>query len=660
MKNKAFKCLAACFSTVFVCVVALLVVLSIDVAAADCANGEHYWSQAGECIECGLACDHPEYERDNYTIVEPTCTAQGYTIYTCAECGVSINGDYTDATGHIYDQKNTNPEYKFSSATCTSPALYHYSCACGEEGTGYFTSGSALGHSWSSAGDCITCGVACDHPEYEPDNYTVIEPTCTTQGYTLYTCIDCKASVKDDYTDATGHTFDQKNTDLDYRLSAATCTSPAKYFYSCSCGEKGSTTFLDGSALGHSWSVAGECIECGLACDHQDYDRENYTVIEPTCTKRGYTKYFCLDCESYFFENYVDALGHYWSPAGECIECGLACDHKGCLGDAISTVPPTCVDKGYTLHKCSCCLSEVKVYISPTYEHTYDQMNPSLTYLVSAATCTSPAMYHWSCSCGLEGLVLFRYGSPLGHTWSNEGDCIACGKECNHPSESGGICTECGFVLSYDLLTDYFVHLDFIVGETELTPDLTSLNDSVKYWVDIQKDEHNRILLDGFCALPSGVDHYSFYIIKKDGTYIPSGPLINNYAGFELAEEQLNEIAQSGLNIYEYNENGRFQFYLDLDFYAHEDIMVYVCAFTNDAETVTLLELDIPAFENDETTSEMDDSDQTVKDNSANDVSIVAPIIAIVIAVSAVAVLLYVINKKPGKPGTKNKVRRKR
>ena len=555
MKNKAFKCLAACFSTVFVCVVALLVVLSIDVAAAGCANGEHYWSPAGECIECGLACDHPEYERDNYTIVEPTCTAQGYTIYTCAECGARINDDYTNVIEHIYDQKNTSSIYKVTSATCTSAALYHYSCACGKEGTGLFLSGSALGHLWSDSGECITCG---------------------------------------------------------------------------------------------------------LACDHENYDSENYTVIKPTCTKRGYTRYFCFTCESYFAENYVDALGHYWSPAGECIECGLACDHEGCLGDVISTVAPTCVDKGYTLHECSCCLAEVKVYTSsPTYVHRYDQMNPSLTYLVSAANCTSAATYHWSCSCGLEGVALFRYGSPLGHTWSTEGDCITCGKECNHPSESGGKCTECGFVF-YDLLTDYLVHLDLIVGETELVPDLTSLNGSVKCLVDIQKDEHNRILLDGFCALPFGVDHYYFNVIKKDGTVITGNRLLNNYAGFELTQEQLDEIAQSGLNIYEYNENGRFQFYLDLDFYAHEDIMVYVCAFTNEADIVTILELDIPVLENDETTSEMDDSDQTEKDNSVNDVSIVAPIIAAVSIVSAVAILLYVINKKTGKPGTKNKVRRKR
>ncbi len=57
------------------------------------------------------------------------------------------------------------------------------------------------------------------------------------------------------------HTYDQTNTDSQYRKSAATCTAAAVYYKSCECGEKGTTTFTFGNAAGHSfgdWLVTEE------------------------------------------------------------------------------------------------------------------------------------------------------------------------------------------------------------------------------------------------------------------------------------------------------------------------------------------------------------------------------------------------------------------
>ncbi|MGN1099073.1 MAG: leucine-rich repeat protein [Christensenellales bacterium] len=50
-------------------------------------------------------------------VVAPTCTEQGYTIYTC-ECGDSYRGDYVSATGHSYGE----PEWSwdgYGAATAT-------------------------------------------------------------------------------------------------------------------------------------------------------------------------------------------------------------------------------------------------------------------------------------------------------------------------------------------------------------------------------------------------------------------------------------------------------------------------------------------------------------------------------------------------------------
>ncbi len=37
------------------------------------------------------------------------------------------------------------------------------------------------------------------------------------------------------------------------------------------------------------------------------------TEKAPTCTRWGYTKYSCIDCEEYYMDNYLSALGHNWN-----------------------------------------------------------------------------------------------------------------------------------------------------------------------------------------------------------------------------------------------------------------------------------------------------------------------------------------------------------
>ena len=60
------------------------------------------------------------------------------------------------------------------------------------------------------------------------------------------------------------HSFDQKNTSLTYRKSIATCTEAAVYYYSCSCGEKGIQTFEYGLPDEHDWDSNGFCSACGI------------------------------------------------------------------------------------------------------------------------------------------------------------------------------------------------------------------------------------------------------------------------------------------------------------------------------------------------------------------------------------------------------------
>jgi hypothetical protein len=69
---------------------------------------------------------------------------------------------------------------------------------------------------------------------------------CTADG-----CPVTDNSQKDGYA---AHTYDQQVTSDTYLASAANCTEPAEYYYSCICGAKGTETFTDGTPEGHKWS----------------------------------------------------------------------------------------------------------------------------------------------------------------------------------------------------------------------------------------------------------------------------------------------------------------------------------------------------------------------------------------------------------------------
>ena len=99
--------------------------------------------------------------------------------------------------------------------------------------------------------------------ESEKHTVTVIdavEPTCTADGSTAGTqCVTCNL-----YLDAPAarsrisHTYSEKNTDTQYRKSAATCKASAVYYYACTCGAfstYSSGTYIHGDPLPHTPEV---------------------------------------------------------------------------------------------------------------------------------------------------------------------------------------------------------------------------------------------------------------------------------------------------------------------------------------------------------------------------------------------------------------------
>ncbi|MDO4363615.1 MAG: leucine-rich repeat domain-containing protein, partial [Clostridia bacterium] len=72
--------------------------------------------------------------KHNYkqTIVEPTCTTQGHTIYTCTECGYTYKSDFVTTVEHSFK------DYKYNNdATCTADGTQTATCeyGCGTQNT---------------------------------------------------------------------------------------------------------------------------------------------------------------------------------------------------------------------------------------------------------------------------------------------------------------------------------------------------------------------------------------------------------------------------------------------------------------------------------------------------------------------------------------------
>lgn len=126
------------------------------------------------------------------------------------------------------------------------------------------------------------------------------------------------------------HVFDQQITSDATLVNKATCSTAARYYLSCACGEVGTDTFEYGEPLDHDWN--------------------DWTVTKaPTCTETGAERRTCKRGDAQEARA-IDALGHdlarVEAVAPTCTEAGVAehwvCSRCGALfADAAGTVPTT-------------------------------------------------------------------------------------------------------------------------------------------------------------------------------------------------------------------------------------------------------------------------------------------------------------------------------
>ena len=380
---------------------------SAVVTAPSCQN-EGYTTYT--CSDCGYS------YKDNFvpkshvasgagTVTAPTCTEQGYTTYTCSKCGETYKADYVDALGHtVVVDPAVAPD-------CTHTGLTEGShCSVCNEVLKAQETVPATGHTvvidpavipdcthtgLSEGAHCSVCGDVLKEQEVLPaKNHSykksVTEPTCTEKGYTTYTCSVCGDSYVADYVDALGHKY-------------------------------------------------------------------NAVVTKPTCTEKGYTTYTCSVCGDSYVADYVDALGHTVvvdpAVAPDCTHTGLTegshCSVCNAVLKAQETVPatghsydkvvtaPTCTEKGYTTYTCSVC--------GDSYVADYvDALGHKYNAVVTAPTCTEKGYTTYTCSVCGDSYVA-DYVDALGHTVVVD---PAVAPDCTHTGlTEGSHCSVCNEVL---------------------------------------------------------------------------------------------------------------------------------------------------------------------------------------------------------------------
>ena len=390
-------------------------------------------------------------------VLAPTCTQGGYTTYTCSGCGDSYMDLWVDPVGHSYDKGKIT-----TAPGCEKSGVKTYTCTgCGHTKT---EAVKATGHHYGSV---------------------VTAPTCTEQGFTTHTCTGCGKSYVDSFTDALGHSYDDgeltivPGCDTD-GITTYTCTlcgdtrteraEATKHQYvsvvtAPTCTEAGFTThtctkcggsYIDSrkAALGHHYDEGKTTVEpdcesdgwkkfactaCGITkTEVVPAEGHSYAaqVTAPTCTGQGYTTHICAACGDYYFDGYVQALGHSYDDGRISLEPGCATDGEktylcGTCGAVKTEVVPanghdyhsevitaTCTQDGYVKHTCQVCGDSYTDAYAAAFGHSYNH-----GVITTAAGCETQGIKTYTCAaCGDTQTEIL---DALGHSY-RDGACVRC------------------------------------------------------------------------------------------------------------------------------------------------------------------------------------------------------------------------------------------
>ncbi len=174
-----------------------------------------------------------------------------------------------------------------------------------------------------------------------------VDPTCESDGYSVYSCARCGDSYTSDMVPALGHDYHSEE-------KSATCAEGGYIKYTCS-------------------NCNGYYVENEVEKLSHDYE---VSVISPTCLSEGYTLKTCKLCGDEVKENYTAKSDHGYVLIKEKL--------------------PSSTEEGYRNYECSQC--------GASYSETLDKVVHVHSYkgvITKSATCETSGVNTFTCSlCG--------------------------------------------------------------------------------------------------------------------------------------------------------------------------------------------------------------------------------------------------------------------
>jgi hypothetical protein len=315
----------------------------VDGDSMRCEDGKHDWDEEyiviaehtqdsiGLYLKVCVDCDGAEILRINHdfeaVVTDPTCTAQGYTTYTC-ECGLVEVKEYTEMVPHDYDSVVTDP-------TCTATGYTTHTCVdCGYVKVD--TETAMVAHTWG---------------EWEDSLYDDGIDLCECERPTIQVrfCDDCGVKdAKENVIPAEGHKFNTYEPTINKTDISPCEQAPLIVSYCDVCGHKECNNTIvdpefDGVIPNHTWGewvvvtaptadatglIKKVCTKCGLdyasgvetkvlpKLNKEDYKYE--VVTAPTCDDTGKDSYtYVVDGQNIVINVTVAAIGHKYTDSTE-------------------------------------------------------------------------------------------------------------------------------------------------------------------------------------------------------------------------------------------------------------------------------------------------------------------------------------------------------